>query len=414
MEFYVEIYENHLKDYTERGEIHPMKYKAAATLLVLTMSSGLISTVQADSAAGSTTGNTSASISGTSSAVVTSKTASITGQALPPLTLKQAAEWAQTNSYNTRTAERDVERRRMELKNAEKDLGNSPVDFIDNEYVDDETSWKNYSSSTLSYLASKKQAQFAKDQIYFNVMKSYQSVFVAENQVKNDLEALEIAQAEEKIALAKFARGKLSEYAKNESTQARSQAEQTVEQGKIALQKSRDALNFLMGQPNGTAYEMVDRPVYKEPKKLDIEIHIQQLMDMNPNLWKLEDSIKTSELNVRYFDFNSGAGAYDLAKMDVDTAKEELDKGQKDFAESLRNLYATVKENQKKYVQLEESLRTAKEGLDLSRKKWARGLIIELELKNSQLKVDQIERQMEELAIELSQNEYTLSKPWST
>ncbi|WP_342417685.1 TolC family protein [Paenibacillus sp. FSL R10-2782] len=391
-----------------------MKYKAAATLLVLTMSSGLISTVQADSAAGSTTGNTSASISGTSSAVVTSKTASITGQALPPLTLKQAAEWAQTNSYNTRTAERDVERRRMELKNAEKDLGNSPVDFIDNEYVDDETSWKNYSSSTLSYLASKKQAQFAKDQIYFNVMKSYQSVFVAENQVKNDLEALEIAQAEEKIALAKFARGKLSEYAKNESTQARSQAEQTVEQGKIALQKSRDALNFLMGQPNGTAYEMVDRPVYKEPKKLDIEIHIQQLMDMNPNLWKLEDSIKTSELNVRYFDFNSGAGAYDLAKMDVDTAKEELDKGQKDFAESLRNLYATVKENQKKYVQLEESLRTAKEGLDLSRKKWARGLIIELELKNSQLKVDQIERQMEELAIELSQNEYTLSKPWST
>ncbi|KJD42183.1 TolC family protein [Paenibacillus terrae] len=391
-----------------------MKQKVAATLLVLTMSSGLISTVQADSAAGSSTGNTSASISGTSSAAVISKTASVTGQALPPLTLKQATEWAQTNSYNTRTAERDVERRRIEFKNAEKDLGNAFVDFIDGEYVGDDSSWRNYNSSTLSYLASKKQAQFAKDQIYFNVMKSYQSVFVAENQVKNDLEALEIAHAEEKIALAKFARGKLSEYAKNESTQARSQAEQTVEQGKIALQKSRDALNFLMGQPNGTAYEMVDRPVYKEPKKLDIEIHIQQLMDMNPNLWKLEDSIKTSELNVRYFDFNSGAGAYDLAKMDVDTAKEELDKGQKDFAESLRNLYATVKENQKKYVQLEESLRTAKEGLELSRKKWARGLIIELELKNSQLKVDQIERQMEELAIELSQNEYTLSKPWST
>ncbi|MFC7560676.1 hypothetical protein ACFQY3_19635 [Paenibacillus farraposensis] len=41
-------------------------------------------------------------------------------------------------------------------------------------------------------------------------------------------------------------------------------------------------------------------------------------------------------------------------------------------------------------------------------------MIIELELKNSQLKVDQIERQMEELAIELNQNEYTLNKPWST
>ncbi|MBE0343552.1 TolC family protein, partial [Paenibacillus sp. 28ISP30-2] len=93
-----------------------MKQKVAATLLVLTMSSGLISTVQADSAAGSSTGNTSASISGTSSAAVISKTASVTGQALPPLTLKQAAEWAQTNSYNTRTAERDVERRRIEFK----------------------------------------------------------------------------------------------------------------------------------------------------------------------------------------------------------------------------------------------------------------------------------------------------------
>ncbi|MGW8959216.1 TolC family protein [Paenibacillus sp. NPDC055715] len=387
-----------------------MKQKAAAVLLVLSLSLGLVSIVQADSSSGSAAASTSV----TSSAAATSKTASVTGQALPPLTLKQAAEWAQTNSYNKRTAERDVERRRIELKNAEKDLGNEFVDFIDGKYVGSESSWRNYNSSTLSYLASKKQAQFAKDQIYFNVMKSYQSVFVAENKVENDLEALGIAQAEEKIALAKFARGKLSGYAKNESTQARSQAEQTVEQGKIALQKSRDALNFLMGQPNGTAYEMVDRPVYKEPKNLDIEIHIQQLMDMNPNLWKLEDGIKTSELNVRNFDFNSGPGAYDLAKMDVDTAKEELGKAQQDFAESLRNLYATVKENQKKYAQLEESLRTAKEGLELSRKKWARGLIIELELKNSQLKVDQIERQMEELAIELSQNQYTLSKPWST
>jgi outer membrane protein TolC len=387
-----------------------MKQKAAATLLVLSLSAGLVSTVQADSAPG----NTATSTAGVSSAVIASSTISTTSQTLPTLTLKQAAEWAQTNSYNTRSAERDVERRRIEFKNAEKDLGNAYVDLIDGEYVGDEASWKNYNSSTLSYLASKKQAQYAKDQIYFNLMKSYQSVFVAENQVKNDLEALEIVQAEEKIALAKFARGKLSEYAKNESVQARSQAQQTVEQSKTALQKARDALNFLMGQPNGTVYELVDRPIYKEPKKLNIEVHIQQLMDMNPNLWKLEDNIKTSELNARYFDFNSGAGAYDLAKLDVETAKEELDKGQKDFAESLRNLYATFKDNQKKYVQLEESLRTAKEGLELSRKKWARGLIIELDLKNSQLKVDQIERQMEELAIELNQNEYTLNKPWST
>ncbi len=399
-----------IRGMNRKGRDSSMKQKAAVVLLVLSLSSGLASTVQSESLSGNVASSTSVS----PSTEATSKTSSVTGQALPTLTLKQAVEWAQTNNYNTRTAERDVERRRMELKNAEKDLGNAFVDFIDGEYVDDNTSWRSYNSSTLSYLASKKQAQFAKDQIYFNVMKSYQSVFVAENQVKNDLEALEIAQAEEKIALAKFARGKLSEYAKNESTQTRSQAQQTVEQGKIALQKSRDALNFLMGQPNGTAYELVDRPVYKEPKKLDIEIHIQQLTDMNPNLWKLEDSIKTSELNVRYFDFNSGAGAYDLAKMDVDTAKEELDKGQKDFAESLRNLYATVKENQKKYVQLEESLRTAKEALELSRKKWDRGLIIEMELKNNQLKVNQIERQMEELAIELDQNEYTLNKPWST
>ncbi|WP_179032354.1 TolC family protein [Paenibacillus kribbensis] len=390
-----------------------MKQKAAATLLVLSLSAGLVSTVQADSASGSTATSTASNTSGVSSAV-TSKTASTTGQALPALTLKQAVEWAQTNNYNTRSTERDVERRRIEFKNAEKDLGDAYVDLIDGEYVGDEASWRNYNSSTLSYLASKKQALYAKDQLYFNAMKTYQSVFVAENQVKNNLEALEIARAEEKIALAKFARGKLSEYAKNESVQARSQAQQTVEQSKTALQKARDALNFLMGQPNGSVYELVDRPIYKEPEKLDIEVHIQQLMDMNPNLWKLEDNIKTSELNVRYFDFNSGAGAYDLAKLDVDTAKEELDKGQKDFAESLRNLYATFKDNQKKYVQLEESLITAKEGLELSRKKWARGLIIELELKNSQLKVEQIERQMEELAIELNQNEYTLNKPWST
>lgn len=222
-----------------------MKQKAAAVLLVLSLSSGFTSTVQAESLSG----NVASSTSVKPSAAAPSKTSSITGQALPTLTLKQSAEWAQTNSYNTRTAERDVERRRMELKNAEKDLGNSPVDFIDNEYVDDETSWRNYSSSTLSYLASKKQAQFAKDQIYFNVMKSYQSVFVAENQVKNDLEALEIAQAEEKIALAKFARGKLSEHAKNESTQYQKPSSANRRAGENCVAKIQGCPEL----PHGTA-----------------------------------------------------------------------------------------------------------------------------------------------------------------
>lgn len=109
-----------------------MKQKAAVVLLVLSLSSGLASTVQSESLSGNVASSTSVS----PSTAATSKTSSVTGQALPTLTLKQAVEWAQTNSYNTRTAERDVERRRIELKNAEKELGYTPVDsFIEDEFL---------------------------------------------------------------------------------------------------------------------------------------------------------------------------------------------------------------------------------------------------------------------------------------
>jgi hypothetical protein len=80
-------------------------------------------------------------------------------------------------------------------------------------------------------------------------MKLYHDGLIAENNVKDSEEVLEVALLE---------------------------AAHNLVMAKATFQKVTDVLNYQMGQKQGTIYERVDRPMYSKPEKLDIEAHIQR------------------------------------------------------------------------------------------------------------------------------------------
>jgi len=402
-----------------------MKHQPAAAVLLLSLSAALSMPSAVGAAGGSTSIAPSGSkVASTASPQTQSATPTATAQTSnsntsaqqQELTLEQANAWAQANSYTLKTAAQDLERKDLELKKSIDALGyiQPPSNLEESDFSNNNSVWRDYTSANLSYLSAKKQSEFEKDKVYAQTMKTYYGIFTAENQVVVAQESVQIAKLEERIAIAKLARGLISEKSKIESTKARSDAELTLEQRKTDLQKAKDELNTLMNKPKGTSFNLVDHPVYQEPEPMNVETHITGLLKDNPTIWQLQDAVKNAEITLRYYNFQGTDEDYQLVKLDLKNANEALTNGKDNFAESVRSLYTTLQDEQKKYVQLYEDLEIAQADLVLAQKKWERGMIVELELIKARLSVDQLKQQINDLGIGLIQSNYTLHKPWSS
>lgn len=401
-----------------------MKHQPAAAVLLLSLSAALMPSA-VEAAGGSTSIAPSGSkVASTASSLTQSATPAATAQTSnsntsaqqQELTLEQANAWAQANSYTLKTAAQDLERKDLELKKSIDALGyiQPPSNLEESDSSANNSAWRDYTSANLSYLSAKKQSEFEKDKVYAQTMKAYYGIFTAENQVIVAQESVQIAKLEERIAIAKLARGLISEKSKIDSTKARSDAELTLEQRMTDLQKAKDDLNTLMNKPKGTSFNLVDHPVYQEPEPMNVETHITGLLKDNPTIWQLQDAVKNAEITLRYYNFQGTAEDYELVKLDLKNANEALTNGKDNFAESVRSLYTALQDEQKKYVQLHEDLEIAQADLVLAQKKWERGMIVELELIKARLSVDQLKQQINDLAIGLIQSNYTLNKPWSS
>ncbi|OBA01379.1 copper amine oxidase [Paenibacillus polymyxa] len=330
------------------------------------------------------------------------------------LTLNQAQQWARSNSFNLKEAQQTIDRNRIMLKNAGKNLdfipagqGNSEEDAASS------SAWKGYASSTVSYLESKKQIELAQDQTDYTAMKNYYDVLLADNKVKNSEDALLLAQLEEKAAEAKANRGKISPGDRSTIIQTRIEAQKNVDIAKAALQKALDSLNTQMGQPQGMLYELVDRPVYRKMDNINLDTLVSRAISASPSVWRQEEAVKLAKMEIKYYTWNSGADDYEIKQIDVDSAQSGLENTKEQLAETLKSMYFNLQQNEEQYEQMRSNLQNLNKVLDISRKRKERGFATGTEVATNQLKVKQIERNMDELVVQMTLLQHTLNKPWS-
>ncbi|BFH64153.1 TolC family protein [Paenibacillus azoreducens] len=336
------------------------------------------------------------------------------------LTLEQATKWAQENSYLLKTANQNVDRNAIMLRSAADEL--KQATRRDNHEDDDDSgpgdaeaeraALKRYEAAASTYEEAKKQIPLVMDQLEFQTMKAYYEAITAANNVTSSKESLELALQEEKIALAKAARGKISGNAKGKAVQARMDAERKLAESEAASQKVVDNLSKLMGRMQGTVYELVDIPTYSKPKALDIELHIHDLTSSgSPALYKQENAVKQAMTEASYYN-GTAISEYQLKALDVEAANMELAHTKEQLAESLKAAYLSIQQYQAQYEELQRNLQIARDEQALSENKWRRGLIPGIEVKTNEIKVKQLERKVTELAIQQKQTEFTLFKPW--
>ncbi|MDY8023314.1 TolC family protein [Paenibacillus polymyxa] len=330
------------------------------------------------------------------------------------ITLSQAQQWARSNSFSLKEAQQTIDRNRINLKNAGKNLDFIPAGAGNGEEdAASSSAWKGYASSTVSYLESKKQIELAQDQTDYTTMKNYYDVLLADNKVKSSEDALSLALLEEKAAEAKANRGKISPGDQSTIIQTRIEAQKNVEIAKAALRKAIDSLNTQMGQPQGTVYELVDRPAYRKMDNTNLDTLVTRAISASPSVWRQEEAVKLAKMEVKYYTWNSGMDDYEIKQIDVDSAEGGLENTKDQLAESLKSIYFNLQQNDEQYEQMQSNLQNAIKVLDISRKKKERGFATGTEVATNQLKVKQIERNKDELIVQMTMLQHALNKPWS-
>ncbi|URJ45540.1 TolC family protein [Paenibacillus polymyxa] len=330
------------------------------------------------------------------------------------ITLSQAQQWARSNSFSLKEAQQAIDRNRINLKNAGKNLDFIPAGAGNGEEdAASSSAWKGYASSTVSYLESKKQIELAQDQADYSAMKNYYDVLLAENKVKSSEDALSLALLEEKAAEAKANRGKISPGDQSTIIQTRLEAQKNVDIAKAALQKAMDSLNTQMGQPQGTVYELVDRPVYRKMDNTNLDTLVTRAISASPSVWRQEEAVKLAKMEIKYYTWNSGTDDYEIKQIDVDSAEGGLENTKDQLAETLKNMYFNLQQSYEQYEQMQSNLQNANKVLDISRRKKERGFATGTEVATNQLKVKQIERNKDELIVQMTLLQHALNKPWS-
>ncbi|WP_458413242.1 stalk domain-containing protein [Schinkia sp. CFF1] len=328
------------------------------------------------------------------------------------LTLEQAIQWAENQSYDLKTAEQDIERNNISLENASDQLDYVPIGQGNGE--DDNavrSAYKKVSSATINYEMSKKETEVTKDQITYNTMATYYDIFSKENNLQEMEESLLIAKLDEQAAIAKAERGKISEAEKNDFINARIQSEQDLETANNQLKDSQIKLNQLLGKPIDTIYKLTDKPTYSKPDEIEIESYITRIQSSSPSVWLLEKQIELAELDVNLYTYNSG-NSYDLEEMDVNTAELSLAKSKQQMAENIRSMYSSLLQLENQYNQLQVDLIAAEQDYKMNEAKFEKGKVTALEVKKALHTVDEKKRELEQITVEMNLLHFTLDKPW--
>lgn len=387
-----------------------MKKQTAAAVLMCTLSAYTFpahaETAVASDSSEAVASGISVSVPAASSAL-SAAAATYAGES--DLRLAEAIQLGIENSYSLQQALNTYKRNGISLENAADNLEYIPTDGSGNSEA--VSAWKSYTQSNLSYVAASKNIDTVKQQIAYSMVQTYYKVLSAESSVAEAEESLAIARSEEQAAAAKAEKGKISVSDHKSVIQARVEAEQALATAQSALVQERETLNHAIGAETDIVYNLVDRPSYTPLQKLDLEAYTQKIVSEDPTIWEKEQNVESAKLDLKFFSYNSD-GDLELTEMSVDEANQALTQSKKELAESISSTYYNLQNLHDQYEQQQTTLAIAQDALKLAEKKYARGLITRLEVKKAEQSVNQAQRKLEDLVLQIDEAQRVLDQPW--
>ena len=257
-----------------------------------------------------------------------------------------------------------------------------------------------------------RQIGLTKEAIGFSVRTSLDEIVNLKNDARLADAKTAVARTRLNIAQIKADNGMESEHGLDN---ARRSYELEVKQGQI-LQKSLESeyikLDQLLGIKDSNKYVIADSTEWMPLEELDVEDVARSAVLDDPYIWLQEQQLKNSELGLLLFEYNIGGESYKSQEIDISTAKNTLARMKSDLDKTVRARYNQIRILEANYAVLEQNLGKAQASLRILRVQYDAGMVIELDLKEAELAVMQIENQMNELNAQHEQLKALFSKPY--
>lgn len=316
------------------------------------------------------------------------------------------------------------------LKNAEKEIdkaGESRDDFAEYFYYStpfgtgnsqEESQIRNSYLGLLSAEDKLKKAELnlknTKEELTYQVKQAYNDVIQKDASKVYYEKALAIEELNFQIAKVQLGQGVISQIQFEQLENNLNAMKKTFEASKKSLAQANIKLNQLMGFSTEQTYSLVDIPEFEEIGYVDVDYHITQTLENHPTIFELEQAKELAKKAVDYYSYNPVAVGenYQTKKITATTIANQIEQAKDSISEAVRTTYLNIKSLEDQYKILQTNLSNAQKSLQVTKEQYEVGQTTELDLKQKELQVAELESKIQETVISLDNIHLIFEKPW--
>lgn len=268
-------------------------------------------------------------------------------------------------------------------------------------------------SANISLEMANKQIEVTKDKVAYAVKQSYNGVQQKERELESAQFAINVAKKQKEIAELQYTQGIISQI---ELTQAQTNEVEAYNKMLAAEKSLADTtLKFksLIGSKSSEEVILINAPQYTEIGNVDLDTHIQKIINDSPSMWLLEQQVKLAQMGLDLYTYNAGQDPYEVKKIDLSKAQINLQDYKKKLDDNIHSMYYQIKQLEDQYQVLQANLAKAEQALQLAKINVETGRGIQLEVVKSELAVAQLQQQIFGVIVSLDNLHLAFEKPWA-
>lgn len=327
------------------------------------------------------------------------------------LTLEQAYQMALANSKEIKQVNYQIERAqevRDSLAGKAQSIASgaaSPAPMVINSLV----------AADIGLGMTSKQKTVVEEQIECSVMSKYMSVLTAQNNMQLAQQNLKYIDLQRYISSLSFEIGASSSYEWTKARNGYETAKTGLDISKVELEKAYLELNTIIGLHPEDRPILTEKPVFQSiTEDIDADHAISRIVSEDPTVWLKEQNIDLSEIQLTLYNWSDPTREPWVAKqIDVDTAKLSAVQLREQLKDSLYTVLKSLEQLENSYSMKQQEMASAQEDYKVQQLRFELGLISNLELKQSQLTLQQKENELENLVCQHELLKYSFYKPWA-
>lgn len=299
------------------------------------------------------------------------------------LTLEKAIEKALKYSSTMRNSKRDMEELQKNRDDAAEkwvySSSNSLAEIMNLLSYDTQLT-----NSQLSQEVTKAKLENTMKSAYISIINTERELALKELELKNSAMEIAIAETKEKLGLITT-----QELLNQQLSYEKMETE--IENTQKSLEEAYISLNALLGEESSKVYQLSLDPIYEKFEfKGDLESYINTALSTNSNLKQKKNSAELAEQKLKIYSIESGQ-SYTSLKNDVSTTSLSYRDAKTDLETSIRSAYNNIAALEKSYENNLKELEALKANLEVTKTKWDRKLITDLEMKQAEYKIASME-----------------------